>query len=106
MRTIVPAEGVILNNPRNNVPSEARESIATHSSKCNAALRAPHWALGHEQRLALIRAWLPARFVPPQVGEWRHAPSEEIVMLKVLNAAIDRSRFSTDDVPYKRSDIL
>ena len=58
------------------------------------------------ERRPVIRAWLPPRFVPPQITMLSERPSEEVIMLRVLSSTTGQRRLSTDDVLYWRSDIL
>ena len=53
-----------------------------------------------------IRAWLPPRFLPPQLTIVSAAPSTEIMMVRMLGAAPTLPRLSADDVLYWRSDVF
>jgi len=57
------------------------------------------------ERRPIIRAWLPPRFVPPQVAIRSERPSTRVVMLKVLDPTMEPPHLSADDVLYWRSDI-
>ena len=58
------------------------------------------------ERRPVIRAWLAPGFAPPQVTVVSSRPSEDVLMLKVLNSTIDPPRLSAADVLYWRSDIF
>ncbi len=58
------------------------------------------------ERRPTIRAWLPPRFLPPQLTIVSAAPSTEIMMVRMLSAAPMRPRLSADDVLYWRSDVF
>jgi GNAT superfamily N-acetyltransferase len=53
-----------------------------------------------------IRAWLPPRFLPPQLTIVSAAPPTEIMMVRMLGAAGTLPRLSADDVLYWRSDVF
>lgn len=58
------------------------------------------------ERRPTIRAWLPPRFLPPQLTIVSAAPSTEIMMVRMLGAAPMLPRLSADDVLFWRSDIF
>lgn len=58
------------------------------------------------ERRPTIRAWLPPRFLPPQLTIVSAAPSTEIMMVRMLSAAPTLPRLSADDVLYWRSDVF
>jgi len=58
------------------------------------------------ERRPTIRAWLPPRFLPPQLTIVSAAPSTEIMMVRMLGAAPMLPRLSAGDVLYWRSDVL
>lgn len=58
-----------------------------------------------EQR-PMIRGWLPAGFVPPQVTIVSANPSTEVMMVRSLGSTVLQPRLSHDDVLYWRGDIF
>jgi len=58
------------------------------------------------ERRPAIRAWLPPRFVPPQVTVVSARPSTEVMMVRLLRPMAVRPRLSVDDVLYWRNDIF
>ena len=58
------------------------------------------------ERRPTIRAWLPPRFLPPQLTIVSAAPASEIMMVRMLSAAATLPRLSGDDVLYWRSDLF
>lgn len=58
------------------------------------------------ERRPTIRAWLPPRFLPPQLTIVSAAPATEIVMVRMLGAAPMLPRLSTGDVLYWRGDVF
>jgi predicted N-acetyltransferase YhbS len=58
-------------------------------------------------RLPTIRAWLPPRFVPPQVTIARRRSSAEVMMVRALTlAAEEAATLGEDDVLYWRGDLF
>jgi GNAT superfamily N-acetyltransferase len=53
-----------------------------------------------------IRAWLPPRFLPPQLTIVSAAPAAEVMLVRMLGAAPMLPRLSVDDVLYWRSDVF
>lgn len=58
------------------------------------------------ERRPIIRGWLPAGFVPPQVTVLSARPSAEVMMVRFLTSMIGRSPLSREDVLYWRGDIF
>ena len=58
------------------------------------------------ERRPTIRAWLPPRFLPPQVTIVSATPSTEMMMVRMLSAAPILPPLSGDDVLYWRSDVF
>lgn len=55
----------------------------------------------------VIRAWLPAGFVPPQVTVSRETPATDVqLMIRALTPAASRVRLTADDSSFWRSDLL
>jgi GNAT superfamily N-acetyltransferase len=57
-------------------------------------------------RRPTIRAWLPPRFLPPQLTIVPAAASTEIMMVRMLGATPALPRLSSDDVLYWLSDVF
>jgi len=58
-------------------------------------------------RLPAIRAWLPLRFVPPQVTIVRKRPSAEVMMVRSLTPAAGASEtLDEDDLLFWRGDLF
>jgi predicted N-acetyltransferase YhbS len=58
-------------------------------------------------RQPAIRAWLPRRFIPPQVTILRKRPSAEVMMVRSLTPAAGASEtLAEDDVLYWRGDLF
>jgi hypothetical protein len=58
------------------------------------------------ERRPVIRGWLPAGFLPPQVTIASESPSDEVMMVRVLAPALNRRPLTAADVLYWRSDLL
>jgi Acetyltransferase (GNAT) domain len=58
------------------------------------------------ERRPTIRAWLPPRFLPPQVTIVSSTPSPETMMVRMLNKGAPLPALSADDVLYWRSDVF
>jgi GNAT superfamily N-acetyltransferase len=58
------------------------------------------------ERRPTIHAWLPPRFLPPQVTIVSNAPSTAIIAVRMLNSRATVSRLDHDDVLYWRNDIF
>lgn len=54
----------------------------------------------------VIRGWLPAGFLPPQITIASAAPSAEILMARVLSPRVPRLQLSAADVLYWRNDVF
>jgi hypothetical protein len=54
----------------------------------------------------VIRGWLPAGFVPPQVTIASASPSSEVLLAHVLSSRVSRLPVSSADVLYWRSDFF
>jgi hypothetical protein len=58
------------------------------------------------ERRPTIRAWLPPRFIPPQVTILSAKPSTEVMMLRSLGDRAVQRGLSAEDVLYWRSDVF
>jgi hypothetical protein len=58
------------------------------------------------ERRPTIRAWLPPRFIPPQVTILSAKPSTDVMTLRSLGERMVQPILSADDVLYWRSDIF
>ena len=58
------------------------------------------------ERRPTIRAWLPPRFLPPQIRIVSATPSTEIMMVRLLGAGPILPKLSGDEVLYWRSDFF
>jgi hypothetical protein len=58
------------------------------------------------ERRPTIRAWLPHRFVPPQVTIVSAKPSTEVLIVRSLGSTMIQPRLSSDDVLYWRADVF
>jgi hypothetical protein len=58
------------------------------------------------ERHPTIHAWLPPRFLPPQVTIASAMPSTERIMMRTLNSTPIAPRLSGDDVLFWRNDVF
>jgi hypothetical protein len=58
------------------------------------------------ERRPTIRAWLPRRFVPPQVTIVSAKPSEPVMMVRAIESTVLEPRLSAGDVLYWLSDMF
>ncbi len=58
------------------------------------------------ERRPTIRAWLPPRFLPPQVTIASTAPSTETIAVRLLGSHATAAPLCGDDVLFWRNDLL